>query len=184
MKKNIIISITVLIILAVSVYIYFSGREFTVKITEAQLKEKLGEKLPLTKKYLFIFEVTLKNPRVSLTDGSKKIDVGLDFILNIKNNNKPKPYGGSIDVSCGVRYEDEKGQFFLTDPVVKNLEVQGIPEKYIDKVNKVLSLALTRYYETHPVYTLKTTDIKQAAAKIILKDIYINNKELIIKLGI
>lgn len=183
MKKTITISIIILIVLAVSAYFYFSGREYTIKITEEQIKEKLGEKLPLTKDYLYIFEVTLDNPRVSLTNGHNKIDVGLDIFLNIKIN-KGKPLGGSIDASSGVKYVPEKGQFFLTDPVVENIKVQGVQEKHVDKVNKALSTALSRYYETHPIYTLKQKDIKQAAAKLVLKDVYIKDKELIIKLGI
>ena len=183
MSKTMTISIIVIIVLAVSIYFYFSGREYTIKITEAQLQEKLGEKLPLTKKYFFIFEVTLESPRVSLKDGEDKIHVGLDIILNIKIG-KEKPLGGVIDVSGGVRYEAEKGQFFITDPVVENLKIQGIPEKYTDKVNKVLSKTLAGYCEAHPIYTLKTADMKQAAAKLILKNVYIHNNKLVIKLGV
>ncbi len=59
-----------------------------------------------------------------------------------------------------------------------------MPEKYTDKVNKALTKALASYYATHPIYTLKTTDTKQAAVKLVLKDVYIENKELVIKLGI
>lgn len=184
MNRKIITSIIVFAILAAASYIYFSGKGYTVNIPEARLKEKLGEKLPLTKTYLFILEVTLGNPRVSLAEGSRKIDVGLDVVLNIKINRGLKPLGGSIDMSVGVRYEPEKGQFFLTDPVIENLKIQGIPDKYTDTADRALSKAISGYCETNPIYTLKTSDIKQAAAKLVLKDVYIHNKELVIKLGI
>ena len=184
MKKTMITSIIIFAVLAISAYFYFSGKEYTIKITEAQLKDTLGKKLPFTKNYFFIFEVTLDNPRISLVEGRDKIDMGLDVILNIKIDKNPKPLGGTIDVSSGIRYEPEKGQFFITDPAVENLKIQGIPEKYMDKANKAFSKALAGYYATHPVYTLKTKDMKQAAVKLVLKSVYIYNKELVIKLGI
>jgi hypothetical protein len=184
MNKTMIISIIIIIILVVLIYLFFSGREHTIKITEAQLQDKLRKRLPLNKDYFFIFEVTLENPRVSLKNGRKKILVGLDIILNIKINREPKPLTGSIEVSGGVKYDAEKGQFFITDPAVENLKAKGIPDKYTDKVNKALSKILTGYYATHPIYTLKTTDMKQTAAKLVLKNVDIHDNILIINLGV
>ena len=184
MKKTIIIYIVALVAVAIAAYFYYAGKEYTITLTESQLQEKLAEKLPLTKTYFFIFQVTLENPRVFLTNGRKRVDVGLDVNLNININKEPKPLGGSIDVSGGVLYVAEKGQFFLTDPVVEKIKVQGIPEHYSDKANIALSKALSNYYAEHPIYTLKSTDIKQAATKLILKDVYIYHKELVIILGI
>ena len=175
---------TILIAVAVGVYFYFSGKEYVVRISESEIQEKLQEKLPLMKTYYFIIQVTLDNPRVHLENGSNRVGAGLDVVFNITLNKNPKPLGGTVDVSGGILYSAEKGQFFLTNPVIENLEVQGIPQDYTDKANKALTKALAEYYEKHPIYTLRATDAKQAAARMVLKDVIIENRELVVTLGI
>ena len=170
--------------LLVSTYFYFSGKEYVVRITETEIKEKLDEKLPLTKSFLFIIQITLKNPRVLLENGSKRISAGLDVLLNITVNKNPKPLGGTVDVSGGVQYLADKGELFLTNPVIENFVIQGIPDKHLYKVNKALTTALAKYYKENPIYTLRATDVKQAAARMVLKDVIVENKELVVTLGI
>lgn len=167
-----------------SVYYYFSGKEYVVRLTEGQIREKLEERLPLNKSYLFIVRVTLSNPRVELENGTRRVNAGLDVLFNVTINDNPKPIGGTVDVSAGVRYVPEKGQFFLVNPVIESLKVQGVAEKHTDKVNKALTLALAEYYESHPIYTLSATDSKQVAARMILKSVIVENEELVVTLGI
>ena len=183
-KQLVIISGLVLAVIAGGVYYYFSGKEYVVHLSEEQIQEKLEARLPLSKSYLFIIRVTLSNPRVELENGTRRVNAGLDIRFNVTINDNPKPIGGTVDVSGGVRYVAEKGQFFLVDPVVERLNVQGIAEKYTNKVNKALSMALAEYYESHPIYTLSAVDAKQVVARMVLKKVNIDNEELVVTLGI
>lgn len=184
MKRVAFVVVIILMALMAGAYYYFSGKEYVVRLSEADIQRKLEEKLPLTKTYLFIIQVTLNNPRVHLENGSKRVNAGLDVIFNITLNNHPKPIGGTVDVSAGILYLAEKGQFFLTSPIVEKLEVQGIPQQYTDKANMALTKALAEYYAKHPIYTLNTANTKQAAARMILKDVIVENKQLVVTLGI
>ncbi len=184
MNKVIILVLVILISLLAGSYFYFSGKEYVIRLSEADIQAKLEEKLPLTKTYMFIIQVTLNKPRVNLENGSSRVAAGLDVIINISLNNNPKPLGGSVDVSGGVVYLAEKGQFFLTDPVIEKLTVQGLPSKYSDKANIALTKALAEYYKENPIYTLKPTDLKRAAARAVLKDVAVENQELVVTLGI
>jgi Protein of unknown function (DUF1439) len=184
MLKKIITLIVVVLAIAAGVYFYVSSKEYVVRIPEKQLQEKLQEKLPISKSYFFIFQVTLDNPRVELTNGNDRINAGLDVVLNIKLGGEEKPLGGSLDASGSIRYEPESGQFYLTDPNIEQFSIQGIPEKHISKATTVMEQALTEYYASHPIYTLKVGDIKQAAAKLVLKSVLVENKELVVVLGI
>ena len=182
--SKLLAAITAVTVFAVIAYFYFSGKEFVIRVPESKIQEKLQEKLPLTKTYLFVVQVTLDNPRVQLVNGTKRVSAGLDVIFNITLNKNPKPMGGTVDVSGGILYSAENGQFFLKNPVIEKLEVQGIPQIYTDKVNKALTKALADYYEKHPIYTLSATDAKQAAARMVLKNVIIENQELVVILGI
>ena len=184
MKRVVYLLVAALIISLGAFYIYFSGKEYTIKIPENEIQEKMSEKLPITKSYFFIFQITLKNPRVVLENASNRVNGGLDIVLNIKINKNPIPLGGSIDISGKVRYESELGAFFLTDPVIESISIQGVPEKHTDKANLAVTKALNEYYSKHPIYTLRSMNGKEAATKMVLKNVVVENKELVVTLGI
>jgi hypothetical protein len=187
MKKWTLGLIVALIVLAgagFGAYSYFSGKRYVLTFTEEQLHQKLAAKLPVTKTYFLIFQITLDNPRLALEEGSHRINTGLDVILNITVGNESKPLGGSVDVSGEVTYRPESGEFFLVNPVVERFSVQGIPERFTAKVNEALTLALNEFYKTHPIYTLSTLDAKQAVAKMLLKDVAVRGKAVVVTLGL
>lgn len=184
MRKKLIILTILLAALAAGAYLYFQGREYTFRFTEAELHDKLAERLPLQETYLFIFQVVLDNPRLLLVNGSDRVNAGLDVTLNIHINDEPLPLGGQLDVSGGVRYEAAEGQFFLTEPEIDRLSVQGIPAAFTDRVDSVLTRALAAYYVDRPIYTLRESDVGQAAAKLLLKNVIVENKELVVTLGL
>ena len=184
MPRVAIVAGVVILALAIGLYSYFAGREYVFRFTEDELKVALSKQLPIRKSYLLIFEVVLDHPRVTLVEGSDRVNAGLDIILNIHVNDEPLPLGGSIDVSGGVRYDHEAAAFFLTDPVVEQLALQGIPEEYAQGATRVLTRALGDYYRERPIYTLSPTDLGQAAARLVLKDVAVQQQQLVITLGI
>lgn len=167
-----------------ALYFYFNDREYVVTIPEKTIKEKLSEKLPLSKTYLFIFDVSLDNPRVNLESGKNRIGVGLDLLLNIRVNGNEKPLGGSVDVSGTLKYISEEGAFYLNEPIIENLSIDGLSDKYKSKASTVIEKALTNFYSSRPIYTLKSTDVKQATAKLVLKRLEVKNKTILVTLGI
>lgn len=184
MRKILVVSFVIVVLALGGLYAYFSGNEYVYRFSEQQLQEKLDSKLPFSRRYLLIFEVTLDKPRISLVDGSDRIAAGLDVILNIRVNNSATPLGGTIDASGNLAYDSDKGEFFLVNPVIEKFEVQGIPEKYTKKASTVIGMALGDFYKANPVYRLSRADMKQAAARLALKDVVIKDQTLIVTLGI
>lgn len=184
LRRSLAVGVALVALAAIGTYVYFDGREYTFRFTEAQLHEKLAERLPLRKTYLFFFEVLLDEPRLALVEGSDRVNAGLDVTLNINIQDEPLPLGGKLDVSGGVRYDAAEGQFFLTDPVIENLQVQGIPTDYTDRVDSILTSALAEYYSSRPIYTLSATDVKMATARLLLKRVVVEERVLIVTLGI
>lgn len=184
MRRILIGAIAALAVLAGGTYYYFAGRVYVYEFSQAQIKQKLSQKLPMTRRYLFIFEITLDNPRVQLIEGSDRVAAGLDVVLNLHVDDHPVPLGGMVDVSGSVAYDPELGAFFLADPQIDRLKVQGVPEKYMDKVSSVVAKALGDYYRERPVYTLSQLDMKQAAARMVLREVKVQNKMLVVTLGL
>ncbi len=184
MKKVAIISGVGVALLLGAAYLYFAGKEYVFSFSEAEIQQKLEKNLPLTKAYFLIIQVTLKNPRVQLQNDSDKVNAGLDVVLNMTVNQNALPLGGSLEVSAGIRYVDEEGEFFLTDPAIEKLQVQGISEKYIEKANSALTMALSEYFENYPIYTFSSLDAKQVTARMVLKSVVVENQKLVVTLGI
>jgi hypothetical protein len=187
MKKRLVLPLAfslLCLMAAVLAYLYFSGKEYVLRIPQNQIDAKMREKFPLSKSYLLLLRITLENPRLVLQENSDRIHVGLDAVLNITLEGNARPLSGSVDVSGSLRYAHEQGAFYLVSPTIEQASIAGIPEKFIERVNSTISVLLSEYYATHPVYTLNTADIKQAGAKMVLKNVKVENSELVITLGI
>ncbi|RLA43120.1 MAG: hypothetical protein DRR42_22255 [Gammaproteobacteria bacterium] len=184
MKKGATFIGVILVLVMAGAYFYFVGKEYVFRFSESEIKSTLEKSLPLTKTYLFIIQVTLKNPRVQLENGSSRVNAGLDVVFNITVGQSKEPLGGSVDVSGGVRYVSEAGQFFLTEPNIENLQIQGVSDTYTDKVYEALSKAISEYYSENPIYTLNAFDAKQATVRMVLKNVIVENQELVITLGV
>lgn len=182
-KRAVIAGVLILVVIAIAYY-YFAGKEYVFRFSEADIEKTLGKSLPITKTYLFIIQITLENPRVLLKNGSSRVSAGLDVVLNISVGQNPEPLGGSVDVSGGVKYDSETGEFFLTDPNIESLQIQGVSGGYTDKVNSALTKALAKFYSENPIYTLKSSNLKQATVRRVLKDVIVENRELVITLGV
>jgi hypothetical protein len=172
-----------LLVFAAAAFYYLHGKEYVYVISEEALQERLAASFPVTKSYL-IFQVTLDHPRVSLQDGSDRIDAGIEAVLNIRVGQQATPLGGSLEVSSGVRYVSESGEFFLTDPIIRRFAVQGVPDRYAKAVNEITTKALSDFYRVHPVYTLSAIDAKHFAIRLALKRVIVKDRELIVTLGI
>lgn len=131
-------------------YYYFSEKEYLVELTEQELQEKFSKSIPYKKNYLFIIDVFLNNPRLELIDESNRVKVGLDVSFNIIINDER--FGGSVDVSGGVRYSNKNGSFYLDNPVIETLNITGVPPEYTEKATTNLETALSAYYEERPIY--------------------------------
>jgi len=183
-KKGVLWAVLALLVVAAGFYFFFHGRTYVFTFSEAQLQEQIGKRLPLTKTYFLIIQITLDHPRVALVEHTNHVKAGLDVQLNIHVGREEKALGGSVDVSGGVKYVPGKGQLFLTDPVIEQFSVQGVPEKLTAKVNDALTKFLGEYYAAHPLYTLRATDTKQALTRLLLREVIVRDKTLVVTLGL
>lgn len=96
MRKLVVAPIVIAMTLAVGCPTY------DIKITNDEIQRKLASRLPITKNYLFIFDITYENPEVILLEGSEKVSVSLDAILDMRVKSESTPLCGSAGVLCGI----------------------------------------------------------------------------------
>ena len=187
--RKILVVLVASCLLAIGTFVWSAwGQRYEVVLTEQQILEKLNEKLPFTKTYFLLFELEFLNPTLNLEEGSDRIAFGCDIQTKIKletdSEKIPGPLRGSVKLSGLLRYESTAGEFFLDQPRVENIDVAGIPEKWRAKVAAAASKAVAEFLSRSPLYKLKPTDVKKAAARLILRDVKVSDRKLTITLGV
>lgn len=184
MKKAIILAIAILAVLIGGIYFYFKGRLYEVVITQEQIKSTLAQRFPATKEYLLIFDITYSDPQVILLENEDRVQVGLTATLNIRINGEQKELKGTASVTSGIRYENATQEFFLDHAEFNQLEIQGIPDKWLKLVSEIAAKTAKKYIETKPIYQIKAKDAKTTAAKMLLKGFEVRDQAIYVTLGI
>ena len=163
------------------------GQTYTIVITQEELVKKLEEKFPFEKKYLFLLSLQFSNPRIALLEGSNRVKFGCDIRTNVKlskGDSEIPEIGSAADLSGVLRYDPEKAEFFLDHPEVEKLVIAGIEAGLSDKVSSFAKKGLEEFLQRAPLYKLKPTDVKKAAAKLVLKNVVVAEGKLVITLGV
>jgi hypothetical protein len=184
MKNKIAITLVTLSVLLAGTFFYFNGKRYVVVISQEQIDSTLANRFPVSKKHLLIFNITYSNPQVTLLEDHDRIQVGLDATLNIRLNKEPKELGGGCTITSGIRYDSETQEFFLDDAKFDRLEIQGIPDAYLDQVTQFASEAAREFLTSKAIYRLKAGDTKTSTAKLLLKDVQVRGKSVHVTLGL
>jgi hypothetical protein len=165
-----------------SFFLFVWGEQFEYVLERAELQASVEKHFPREKQYLFLFDVTLKEPQVELLAGANRLQVELNVGVKVKGLDAE--FGGLGAVSGSLRYDPERGEFFLSDPKVERLKLPGIPEKFTAKANEVAGTALREWYERFPVYRLKDGKAKHDLARMVLKGMQVRDGKLVLTLGV
>ncbi len=169
-------------LLGAGLWWYFAGAGLRIAISEEQILERLNQKLPLRKTYLYVFEVTYDSPRVELVEASERINAGLDISVKLNFLSDSTPLLGKIDASAGVRYEPAEGAFYLTNANIETLELEGLPREWTAKGRDLVGQGIYTYFEDHPIYRLTERE-SHRAARAVLQNLTIGQDEIILHLG-
>lgn len=151
----------------------------TITITQQQIEDKMVGKFPMHKENRLI-KSDFSNPKVHLTAGSDRVTFGLDVEIEFLRDT----YTGHLLMSAGLEYVSKKGSFYLVDSQIETLTIGGLSQSKSDKIAGALEKVIYFGLDTLPVYTLDTSDIKQKAAKAVLKSVIIRDGAIEAVIGI
>ena len=112
---------------------------YTLEITEADIQEKVSAIMPIEKTKFFV-KVKLSNPQVDLLKTGNRMAIHLNVETSIPNVVKGSGRG---KVSGNLSYEASEGAFYFKDAKLESMEIDGLPQKYADKVTKIADKART-----------------------------------------
>ncbi len=201
--NRLILSLLAIIIICFAAFLYLSwGKEYVVTLTEEEILAKVAPRFPFKKTYFFLVQLEFTNPRLELEEGSDRIRMGVDVTTGINLDYKETisrnggeeiethsekikdPLSGTALISGNIRYDRDDGKFYLDHASVEKLAIVGIPALFASKVNEAANKAAAEFLKSHPIYQLKTSDVKQAITKLVLKNVVVKSKTVVITLGI
>ncbi len=184
MKKALSIVAIVIVVVLVGAFIFLKGKRFDIVIPQATIDSALAENFPASKDYRRVFSLEFSNPQVTLIEATDRIQVGMDVSLKLRQKEGPGKLGGGATVSAGLRYDEQTHAFFLDETVIDRMEIPGVPDDLQDRVAQVGSQAINQLLEERPVYQLEATNIKTAAAKMLLKGFEVRDQAIHVTIGI
>jgi hypothetical protein len=152
--------------------------ETVVSLGQTELQQAIALGFPVEKTYLAVVHTRLSDPVVELKEGSDRI--GLTVAVEIGLQGVGKPTRGSASLSCRIRYEPAEGSFYADDPSVDRLSLDGHPEGATGAITWIVKGLLAH----HPIYTLPSSGFGRSAAKLVLKDVRVQNGALRLTLSV
>lgn len=183
-RTGLVAGLVAFVALLVGLGVYLHGKRMTVRITEAQIREQLATRFPIERTVLLLLRWRLEDPQVTFLPERQRVVVGLDARLNARLDGQRDDLGGRIEVETAVRYDAERGAFFLVDPVITRLSIGGIPEAHVMRVQDSARSLLAEAFGQFPVYILRRTDLAEGAARTVLKDVRIQDDAIVVVFGL
>jgi Protein of unknown function (DUF1439) len=185
-KISIFLALLVVVVIGMGVVIFrqYYSHQVHIKITQTQIDDVLRKKFPRSKKYLKIVEITFSNPQATLIKGTDKIRIGLDTNVFIGLGKIGESYKGGATIITKIAYNDKKKQFVLKNAEFERLDIDKIPDKYLDVTKELATQVSKDYIDSIPVYTLSEKDTKQLVASWLLKNLSIEEDVIKITLGL
>lgn len=167
--------------IAVTVFCLW-GRRFDIVVTQQEVQQAVNSRLPISKSILKAAEVKLENPVVTLDDNDNCIHADIDCRLHIQG--VPFDMKGTLKLAGRLEYQAHQGAFYLHELHIEKLDLKGIPGHWEDKARDGIAKVAREALKTFPVYRLKDGKPRDQAARLVLKEVRVEQGKLILTMSI
>lgn len=148
----------------------------TVNVTEAQLQQKINERLAIPISLLKIFNVSLSNSQVKFDGRTGRMHTTLDTSLT--NLLSEKVVAGKLDISGKLRFDMATSAIVLDEPKVESINLDGLGGKYGELVNLMAQKLGGEMLNGLALYTIKPESLKIGSTQYTPKEMLITDMGL------
>ena len=139
------------------------GGESFIEVEPAQLQARIAAKFPLKNCATSLACVAFTEPVVTLAEGTDRLGLMLRVTVSLPGRDlKLREWQGRVGLSGQIRYQAGRGEFYLDEPLIDQLDLPGFSADLQDAVRQKSPALLRPLFQTNPIYTLKTADTAQA----------------------
>lgn len=151
---------------------------YEVRLSEQQLQQELDARMPLVQQQ-GMFTLELNNPQLTLINGEQRLSIRTDALLSTTFGLRSK---GKVMLDGKVRYEKSDYSFYIDDPKIRQLSIEGVPPGMEPQLIELAQQALEPSLRGQPVYTLSDQEITESMARMMLKSMTIKDKAVVLDL--
>lgn len=133
------------------------SNEYT--FSQQQLQTALDSKFPQRFRYAEVFNVGLKNPRLTLNPAQNRVltrvnvDVTSPLLL-------AAPLNGTITLSSALRYDKATRAILLDNPTVDSIDFSGVPAQYKPQLSQIGAAVAEQVLKDYPIYTFTRDELR------------------------
>jgi hypothetical protein len=142
-----------------------------IDVPEAEIQARVEARFPVETREM-LTTVVLSKPDVILTEGSDRIGLKLDILV------RPPlvgPFTGTLTASGQVAYRYEEKAFYLVNPMIDDLKVNGLSDEVLAKTRGPIESVAIHYLAKHPVYEFRSRNFKEITAQHVLREVRVVN---------
>jgi len=159
------------------------GGDVVIGLSEAQVQTALDLRFPVAKTYLGRISLAYHDPQVQLKEGSDHIGIGMSLTVSLGAGDDPKAYSGRAHLTTGIGYDPDSALVVLERPLLDSLSLGQLSVGYVEQASELARRLALERLDRIPVYDLKEEGIGRRAARMVLKDVTVQDGQLQITLG-
>ncbi|MTI30084.1 DUF1439 domain-containing protein [Xanthovirga aplysinae] len=185
-RKYILIAFLLLFLgILIGAYFYLKGKTFTMEISKDELEATVSKSFPMEKTYLLVLKLTLKDPELELAQIKKdELSFALTAEARVFEGIKSQTYNGRAILNAHLIYDPKVHTFFLEDPYIYKINIQGVPKIYSDRLPKLATEIIKKRFEHYPLYTISGSSLQERIAKMTLKGVKVKKDKVVLYFGI
>ena len=148
----------------------------TVNVTEAQIQQKLNEKLAIPISLLKIFDVNLSNSLVKFDKATGRMTTTMDTSLTSKIFDQT--LAGKLGISGKLRFDAATSSVVLDEPKIEQFNLDGAGGKYNELLNAMAKAVGGQMLNGMALYTVKPEDLKVGDTQYSPKDMLVTDNGL------
>ncbi len=133
------------------------SNEYT--FSQKQLQTALDSKFPQRFRYAEVFNVGLKNPRLTLNPAQNRVltRVNVDVVSPLL---LAAPLNGTITLSSALRYDKATRAILLDNPTVDSIDFNGVPAQYKPQLSQIGAAVAEQVLKDYPIYTFTSDELR------------------------
>jgi len=167
--------ITFFILLALAGCATITG-DRTVNVTEAEIQQKLDDKLAIPISLLKVFDVDLSNSLVTFDQATGRMYTTMDTHLSSALFNESM--AGKLGISGKLRFDAATSSIVLDEPKIEQFNLDGASDQYNDLLNALAKTVGGQMLNGLALYQVKPEDLKVGNTQYTPKDMVVTDKGL------
>jgi len=148
----------------------------TVNVTEAQIQEKLNEKLAIPISLLKVFDVNLSNSLVTFDQTTGRMHTTMDTNLSSALFNESM--SGKLGISGKLRFDATTSSIVLDEPKIEQFNLDGASGKYNDLLNALAKTVGGEMLNGMTLYQVKPEDLTVGNTQYSPKNMIVTDQGL------